>query len=232
VRRLETVGSFEDLVEVSGQPIDSRVRIAALRALVTTFGERARAIVLEVVRDGEDTAKVRAAAARLLGRTGPEALTPLDLVLSSDLPDRVRAGAARGLGEMGTTGAAHRLLRVAAETTTPVRDAALVALSRMSSRSAAPVLTQLVLDPALPNDLRVAACDGLGGSKLAEAVTPLATVLGSPETEAEVRAAAARALGRMGRLAAIPAVVAAEADPSSRVADQARIARIALSHRR
>lgn len=70
-----------------------------------------------------------------------------------------------------------------------------------------------------------AACTALGNTKSREATAPLVKVLQTRSTSARVRAAAAEALGRLGRREALPVVAAATADWSPAVAREAVVAR-------
>ncbi|MHC4817063.1 MAG: HEAT repeat domain-containing protein [Planctomycetota bacterium] len=84
-------------------------------------------------------------------------------------------------------------------------------------------------DPTRAQDTRVAACEGLAIGKRAETVASLVQVLADTSHPPAVRAAAANALGRMGRREALDAVAAACADASPEVAREATIAKSRLS---
>ena len=223
------LGSMPKLRAVAAGANDTRVRIAAARRMAEKFGPRARATLAGIARCVDETDKVRKQAARLIGRTGPDAESELQALLASDSPVAVRAGAVLGLGELRTASGAHAVLNHAAGADSGLRTAANRALERLSGREAAPVLRQAAADAGYPTAARAAACRGLSWSRDAGSAAALARVLSDGSNPPALRAAAADSLGRLGRPEALAAVRAAAADESAAVARQARIAASRLS---
>jgi len=223
------LGSMPKLRAVAAGSNDARVRIAAARRMAERFGPRARGTLAEIARCADETDKVRKQAARLIGRTGPDAETELQALLESDSPVAVRAGAVLGLGELRTASGARAVLHHAAGADSGLRTAANRALARISGPEAAPVLMEAAVDAGYPAAARAAACRGLSWSRDAGTAAALARVLSDGGNPPAVRAAAADALGRLGRPEALAAVRAAAADESPAVARQARIAASRLS---
>lgn len=203
--------TFEGLRERGwGEGEDPRVRIKALRLLAERFPGEARPALLRVVRDDSDSPKVRAEAARFLGRTGPGALTDLEVLAQAR---ETSDGALRGMGDLGTAAAAEALLRWA-----KTRPVAREALARVANPDAVPVLAQAAQDRQVDAQTRGAACRALGRTKAPDATAVLVALLETRGEPPAVRAAAAEALGRQGRREAAKAVARARNDPARTVA--------------
>jgi HEAT repeat protein len=230
VEELAEARSFDGLVNQASNGVDPRVRIAALRALATVFGEQARPELLAVTHSDEETEKVRSQAARYVGRTGADSLECLAELIAADLPVRVRAGAVRGLAELGSEDATRVAVGVAKGEPSPLRTAALDALSHSTSAEAAPVLMASAADASLEPDTRVCACKGLGEGHRAEAVGTLSNVLADASNPPAVRVAAVDSLGRIGSDEALTIVEKACNDAVQEVASSARLARSRLRH--
>jgi HEAT repeat protein len=229
VRELEEARAIDDLREVATSAGDPRVRIAAMRGLANQAGAEARDLLRDCVLDASELDGVRAKAAMFIGRTGEDSMGLLEEILHSQLSDEIRAGAVLGLKELRSYAATERVLAIAAGPDAALRRAALRAISRSSSAAAAPLLMGAAQDPTRAQDIRVAACEGLAIGKRAETVASLVQVLADTSHPHAVRAAAANALGRMGRREALDAVTAACADASLEVVREATIAKSRLS---
>jgi len=195
--------SAEELKRIVEGGGDNRVRIRAARELATRFSRDAVPILVAVARDGRQPEKLRAQAARFLGRTGGDALPDLAALAGSG-PESVRRGALLGLADLGTADAARRLFALRAED----------ALARVSNPAAIPALADVAGRSA-------AACTALGSTGAAAAAAPLLAVLEERALHPRIRAAAAEALGRLGRLEGLEAVRAATTDPHEVVAREA-----------
>jgi HEAT repeat protein len=221
VAALRRSGTDEDLEAMATHAADARVRIAALRALVGRSGAEAAAFLLRRARDDTEREKVRAAAA-------------LTGVIDSSLPARVRAGAVCGLADAGTAECASILYRLAASEDHPDRLVARDALGLVSDADSAFALLRLFTEGgnasrgSLPPAARRALCRSLGTARLVDAVGPLRSLLRS-DPDPGVRAAAASALGRLGRTDARTALEAAAEDPSPAVRRAARLASCRLA---
>lgn len=208
---------------------DPRLRIAALRAMAS---DRMRPAILNVALNEAETNKVRAEAALLIGRTGPDGLAVIEkLIRTEDLPRAVRAGAVRGLGELGSSRAARQLLEIAAGTSF-LRLAADRGVAQVARPEALPLLVDAARSTHLRKATRIAACRALGRSRRAELTHSLAPLLADDTQPAELRAAVAHAMGLSGDSRALAVVSASTRDHSPQVAQAARLATTRLSHLR
>ena len=219
VRALEREGSAEGLRASAIDSEDARVRIEALSALVRVFGPRARRTLVRVALNRRETVKVRSRAARLLGGTGPAALSELEDLLAVDLPRAVRRGAVRGLGQLGSRAAAERLVSLADDPS--LNQAALLALAEVAQIEAFPFLADPVTDTSRGSGVRAGACRALAAYRTAGSVDRLIAVLGGDAPE-DVRAVAAWGLGLMGDRRAIDKLEAARYDACPAVGRAAR----------
>jgi HEAT repeat protein len=225
--RVDGMASATELMNAAFRGGDPRPRIAALRALTDIDPDGTRPHLERLVWSASETPKMRAAAASILGRTGPEALPLILEILASDESVRTRKGAVRGLGELGTRAAAERLLAILSGPPTRLRDDALTALGRMTGADAVETLGLVARDPRTATDVRETVCVALGAGKHAEAAPHLLAVVAMKDTPVEVRRAAAEALGRSGNAKALPELVALEDLPRS-LEPTLRTARIRL----
>ena len=215
---VEHEDSLVALQRLARESNDSRVRIRALRRLATEHGGRARRAVLSIAWDEDETEKVRAQAARYLGRTGEGALADLDH-LADRAPPRVREGALWGYAELGSPAAVRALVE---------RDAT-VALARVVKPEAVPALAE-ALQSDTDDETRAACCRALGNTKSPDAAEPLTRLLSDRSVRPYVRAAAADALGRLGHREALEAITTACNDPWPAVVKEARRAKQRLDH--
>jgi HEAT repeat protein len=211
-------------------PADVRVRAAALRSLALRFGRTARDVLLRVALDPREPERLRAEAARYVGRTGEDAFPTLDGLARSDLPLVVRLGALRGHAELGGEAATRGLVGWLASGDDRERDAALDAVEATTSAASVPTLVALAEDERRPTDARVAAARALAKTADDRAVATLEALLSSSHAPPILRAVSVEGLGRLGRPASLPAVAAACADPAPSVAARARVARSRLEH--
>jgi HEAT repeat protein len=173
---------------------DMHVRVAAAAAMGASGLPDA---VAPLLRHLDDTApEARAEVARALGRIGDSrAVVPLIGKVQDSVSD-VRKVVARALGDLGDPRSVSALMLALTDTSMEVRLSAVEALGKIRSDEATPAVTALleVQDAPDPNQY-----SGYRGPQ----VTP-ATVGAS-----EVRAAAIRALGRIGSETAVKALVGA-----------------------
>ncbi len=189
------------LAESARTDLDFGVRQEAIRAL-GTIGRQAVPVLITLMRTGGD-AITRAEAAKALGEMGDNARTAVPDLIESlhERDDLVRLVAVRAVGKMYL---ANRQLRSAlraladsatADRSESVRVSAIRTLATMGPE-AIPTLIQ-VLEADRDRDARRDAADGLAdiGRGSHNAAHALAGAL--HDREALVRAAAARALGRI-----------------------------------
>lgn len=185
---------------------DARVRAASLERLTALTGPGARALLVEVAGDASEVEKVRGAAARLLGRTGPEAHAAIDGLLAASEPDGVRAGAAAALVELGTAESLARLDEVVRSASPRLRHAVVAGIAASTSEPSRRVATSMAADPTLDARDRAALCASLGAARQATAAPVLARAMSDAAAPLIVRHAAATALGAAGDAAAIAAL--------------------------
>lgn len=163
---------------------------------------------------------VRATAAGQLGQLGSaDAVGALVDRLSRDKRPFVRKTAAYALGEIGDNSASEALVaRLSKEKDKEARAALATALGAIGGDRAAAALAGLLRekDPFLRRE----AARGLGAIRSVAAVSALLDRLAS-DGEAEVRRAAAHALGDIGEARARPALEAALHDPDAYVSEEA-----------
>jgi len=203
-RRLEELkregrnGSFGSLCAALKEEGDPRMRVAAMRVLAESVGPQARDVLLERARDVRETEWVRAEAAYFVGWTGPEAFDVLEELVRSRSPDPVRAGALRGLGRSGSAEAVQQAVACADESSPSLQRAAEEVLQRAVDPKAVPLLGRIATDPGRSDELRIAACRGLGRTRTKEAAEALTALLADGTTRQSVRAAASDALDHAG----------------------------------
>ncbi len=206
-RRLLTDVTASLLAQLRGEDRAVLVRVLEGQGLV----DEAR---LRTYRRG---AVGRAQAALLLGTAAAHRALPELARLLRDRDDQVRQVAAHALGKLGDPAAAPFLL-AALEGPRPLpAGLARTALLRLGPGATEQLRTGLTLpDPVA----RTVAAELLGVHAAMAAAPALAGVL-TNDTEAPVRAAAARALGRIGVPTVVPAMLAALDDPDSTVRAEA-----------
>ena len=213
----------KDANEVAGylRHDDEAIRARAVEAM-GQFGAAARPFAAAIEQRLADTSTiVRAQAALALARLGVTAkVKPAEVAkLLADDDWDVREAAARALGELGpaAAAAAGKLARGLADRNSFVRTACARALAKVgAAKDALPQLVHLLVD--VPR-VRTAALEALAAAGPA-ARAELAAVnrLFRADSEGDVRAAAARALGRMGPPAeAVGALADALRDPNGQV---------------
>ena len=234
-RRLEELkqlgrdGSFAPLRAALTDERDPRMRVAAMRVLAESCGADARDVLLARVHDPRETEWVRAEAAHFAGWTGPEAFDALDEIVHSRLSDPIRAGALRGLGRAGSAEAVERAIACADEGSPPLHRAARAVFEQASDPKAVPLLLRVAKDRGRAEELRVAACRGMGRTRTREAVESLTALLADGAEAESVRVAAVEGLGRTLDPEALRAVAKHCDDPNRAVARAARRAKRALS---
>jgi len=173
---------------------DVRVRGASLERLVLLEGAAARPVLTVIARDRCEPMKLRVAAARLVGRTGPDALAAVEEILEGEPSPAVRAGAAAGLIGIETAEARARFDAILRGPCPQLKAAAAGALAREHSPGGHAIAVDLVRDPAVDVSERVALCWMLCGASAETAIPALSSVAGDEAAPAEVRRAATVAL--------------------------------------
>ena len=180
---------------------DMHVRVAAAAAMGASGLPDA---VAPLLRHLDDTApEARAEVARALGRIGDSrAVVPLIGKVQDSVGD-VRKVVARALGDLGDARAVSSLMLALTDTSMEVRLAAVESLGKIRSDEATPAVTALLdlQDAPDPNQY--------GGYRAPQVQTSVGA--------AEVRAAAVKALGRIGSDSAVKALVGSlsKEEPSS-----------------
>ena len=168
---------------------DEPLRVAAVEALGELGQEEAGRIAAALA---DQSLRVRMAAVAALGRTGPRAVSALARAAAAAGPDdpELCTALARALGDSGSPEAVPALAALAQG---PAAPAAAAALGRIGTKNAVASLADLLARPTLAG--RAEALDALGGLGATEAGPAVAAELTSDRPE--VRAAAARAVGRL-----------------------------------
>ncbi len=201
IRASPTDRSVVALGRVLGDP-DSKVRVAAAAAMGSSGLSDAVSPLLGHLDDG--TLEVRVEVARALGRLADSrAVVPLIGKVQDAVPE-VRRAVARALGELGDVRATSALMIALQDSSQDVRVEAVTALGKLRSDEATAAIAPLV-EPGVGNDAPPA--PGTPGVRSGQ---------GSAGS-AEVRAAALRALGRIGSEGAVRALIGALAkdDPAA-----------------
>jgi HEAT repeat protein len=186
---------------------DARVRVRALERLAETRGAAARSFLLTRALDASEPDKVRRAAARALGMTGPgSAKAVLDL-LDAAPPRPVLEGATAALASCAEEPAAAACLeRVLIGRGAIARRAALDGLRRSPSPGAIRVAATALGDDRMPARDRVRLLEVLGSRKCPEAVPAACGILHEPGAPLAVRVAAVDLLGAIGLREVLPAL--------------------------
>jgi len=158
----------------------------------------------------------RALACETLGKIGARRSVPVLLERLEDRRPEVRVAAVRALGDIGSAEAVPALREAFLERRSAPTNVVSDALREIGGEVVGPTFERGVASP--DPVVRVSACFGLGATAGTHgaAVYRLAGVLAS-DSDANVRTAAASALGMAGGGDAPAALVAATADPDDRV---------------
>ena len=209
---------------------DARIRLAACDVIRAAPTDRSVIALGRVLGDPEPN--VRLAAAAAMGSSAlPEAVSPLLGHLDDGSPE-VREEVARALGRIGDTRAVVPLIGKVQDSVSDVRKTTARALGELGDLRAAGALMLALQDPSA--EVRLEAVGALGKLKSDEATPAIAPLTDGSAADgsaaptgrsssaqgagaAEVRAAALRALGRIGSAGAVKILVAALAkdDPSA-----------------
>jgi len=202
---------------------DARLRLAACDVIRTSPTDRSIVALGRVL--GDPDAHVRLAAAAAMGSSAmSEAVSPLLGHLDDSAPE-VRAEVARALGRIGDTRAVVPLIGKVQDSVSDVRRVVARALGDLGDQRAAGALMLALQDAS--QDVRVESVGSLGRLRSDEATAAIAPLVDAePETQVagvlgpgrpvasasgsnEVRAAALRALGRIGSDAAVKVLIGA-----------------------
>ena len=231
-------GDARHLAAWAGTAADARVRVAALERLVAILGPQSRETLSARVADAAERGKVRAAAARLMGSTGPGAFDALEAVLRDPHGDAVRSGAVAGLAACADTdaAAATRLGDFLRGPNPTLRRAATHAVTGSRAPAVLDLATAAVTDPALGPESRVALATGLGDARHAKAGPELLRIAEDRTAPSRLREAALDAVGRIGDPSALDQVAALVRDDTPALAARAvaaeqRIRRLSAQRR-
>jgi HEAT repeat protein len=216
--------------------VEERVRTRErLAALLIAFGATGRKAV-ERLKSSQNPAVRRTAIYLLREFGGSEALPELTLLLD-DSELQVQREAIRAMLHIGTDEAYRALQQALANGTPQSREAIMQAIGLVRDERATPLFVYILghvdhTGPLRPVYLR--AMESLGALRDPEAVEPLTAALyrgewWAPRRTAQLRAAAASALARIGTPAAIEALRNAAASPSRGIRAVARPALERLS---
>ena len=209
---------------------DARIRLAACDVIRAAPTDRSVIALGRVLGDPEPN--VRLAAAAAMGSSAlPEAVSPLLGHLDDGSPE-VREEVARALGRIGDARAVVPLIGKVQDSVSDVRKTTARALGELGDLRAAGALMLALQDPSA--EVRLEAVGALGKLRSDEATSAIAPLIDGSAADggasptgrssssqgagaAEVRAAALRALGRIGSAAAVKILVAtlAKDDPSA-----------------
>ena len=212
---------------------DARLRLAACDTIRAAPTDRS-VVALGRVLDDADM-HVRVAAAAAMGASGlPDAVAPLLRHLDDTAPE-ARAEVARALGRIGDSRAVVPLIGKVQDTVSDVRKVVARALGDLGDARAVSALMLALTDTSM--EVRLSAVESLGKIRSDEAtpaVTALLELQDAPDPNQyggyrgpqvapasvgadDVRAAAVRALGRIGSESAVKALVGALAkdDPAA-----------------
>jgi HEAT repeat protein len=201
IRASPTERSVTGLGRVLGDP-DPHVRVAAAMAMGSSGLEDAVSPLLGHLDD--NAFEVRVEVVRALGRLGDaRAVVPLIGKVQDAVPE-VRRAVARALGELADRRAASALMLSLQDSSQDVRIEAVTALGKLRSDEATTAITPLI-EASSPSDMAIA--------QQGPVTRPGQGSAGA----GEVRAAALRALGRIGSEGAIRALIGALAkdDPAA-----------------
>jgi HEAT repeat protein len=216
--------------------VEERVRTRErLAALLIAFGATGRKAV-ERLKSSQNPAVRRTAIYLLREFGGSEALPELTLLLD-DSELQVQREAIRAMLNIGTDEAYRALQQALANGTPQSREAIMQAIGLVRDERATPLFVYILghvdhTGPLRPVYLR--AMESLGALRDPEAVEPLTAALyrgewWAPRRTAQLRAAAASALARIGTPSAIEALRKAAASPSRGIRAVARPALERLS---
>ena len=189
IKRLKARGDLEGLIRALGYAADRTVRADATQALVETGSPAIRPLI-----DALEDASVRDAAADTLAAIGVLAVEPLIAVLGHR-NSGVRMASAKALAAIGML-AVEPLVVALRSKNSVVRMSVIGALAQIGTL----VLEPLIKTLGAENEqgyVRVAVAEALGQLGDTRAINPLTVALRS-DRDAEVRAAAAKALERLG----------------------------------
>ncbi len=242
IERLAALGGEESLPLLARSAADTTLPRYARLLSISALGESTQSsdLLLSLLRDSENDALMRAAAARALGRQRHTAALPVMLGLLSNrsTPSALAAGICEGLGDQGNTAATAQLIDLLERCPSEL-DLTLViiaALGKLGGADAIDQLSALIGDEALARlqrTVRGASAHDLAGAplgsydlapalaqRLEEVRHGAETQADAPSTVGEffayeadrLRVASAQALGRIGGNSARAALLAALLD--------------------
>lgn len=246
--RLRDVNVFELLVQIFNDEEDNKVRSSIILALGDLEDSRAVTLLIQLLKDKDH--EIRGSAAQALGWLKSSEATEALIETLEDQDQEVRQFAASSLGQIGDKRATKPLLKALEDNDNFLRMRVAEALGRIGDREAFEPLLKIMLDDSDPacisaaeglgklgtiaviplleiletysNDkVRQRVLLALGESGDNQAIKPLSNIL-SKETETlGLRVGAAIALGKIGGLEALEALVTAFKDENNQIRDAA-----------
>ena len=247
-----------DMIAMRLQDPDRVVRVRAASALASLAGPKQIPRLVDALEDEID--EVRERMATTLGALGHRAATGALLAHVEDPSVRVRIAALDALGKIGDPDAARTLLRLVDQPDETIRERAVAAMRKISVAEVQEKLLELLDDPSalvraravdgvgaakqknsecidrliamLKKDehpeVRRALLTALGLNKVRKAVPLIETLI---HGDLEVQADAIRALGEIGDVSALPALLAMLKDNRAMVRYHASQALSKLGHK-
>lgn len=200
LRSLATIGSarvqasnkwLSSLVECLRDE-DATARELAVIAISEIDDEKADKLLRDALKNSHP--EVRFQAVQAFARRAADGIEKEVRELLKDPDAKVRAIAGRTLGEVGGPSARKALIRLLEDPTDEVRGEAALALSKSGEKKAAPVLCAALSDPSMVFE----ALQGLADLKSVESSDRIAELTRGLFRPIIVKAAAARALVRLG----------------------------------
>lgn len=208
---------------------DDGVKVGAANALGKIGDPQAVPKLIAVLQNPAITTQVRTAVIAAIGLIAAPSSEPVlaKAVLDPSVDSDARAQAAAGLGRIATPDAISTLLKALTDYDLNLRTAAISALSVAArpgedSPPNRAVVQQLIKALSSPQkEIRLGVAQALIPVRDPETDPALARLLQTDTQDADVRAAAAKALGFSGNRGGIAPLVAALNDPSGTVAEAA-----------
>ncbi len=229
IRKPVDVERLSATVRDGGQSDRARIKVAGI--LVKSSDPKALEPVFEVIRAPEESPVLRAAIVRTLDRAAQKARATkflAELLNDGKQADEVRAAAAASLGALGAVESRPALKRYCSDPAPALRLSACTALLELGGTEAerTELFIKILTDGAQPGNARADAAHQLGVRGDPAALAPLLTVLAEESMEipepknpgdyfasraaarSDVPMAAARALGQLGDVRAVSALLA------------------------
>jgi HEAT repeat protein len=201
VIQLQIEGNTKGLIRALTYKDDSQLRIEAAQAL----GKLGDPVAIPALIDSLGDILVRDTSVEILARFGPQVVDPLIAALNHDV-ESVRLHAMKTLAIMGDNRAVPDLLKALNHPKPQMRETAATALGQFDDESAILGLAAAITDKDAA--VREAAVLSLGESGHPMALKPLTIILRESQQQV-LKAVAVKALGEMGSVEGIDALIEA-----------------------